>query len=78
VGAPDGQEPGRHAVTGPVRVPLNLPAELKARVEELAARKHRSRNAQLVRLVEIGLVVSTAGSKLEAAERGAHELEQER
>jgi hypothetical protein len=62
-------------VSGPaIRVPLRMAPELKAVVDSLAERKHRSRNAQLVRLIEIGLAVSTASSPAVAAER-AHERE---
>jgi predicted transcriptional regulator len=59
-----------------VRAGLRLPPDLKALVDNLAVAKHRSRNAQLVRLIEIGLAVSTASSPAAAAER-AHETEQQ-
>lgn len=56
------------------RVSLRLPEPLKDLVDNLAAAKHRSRNQQLVRLIEIGLAVSTATSPAAAAVR-AHETE---
>lgn len=57
-----------------IRVGLRLAPELKTLVDNLAYQKHRSRNAQLVRLIEIGLAVSTASSPAAAAVR-AHETE---
>ena len=59
-----------------VRVPLRLAPELKGLVDNLAVQKHRSRNAQLVRLIEIGLAVSTANDPELAIVR-AHQTERQ-
>ena len=56
-------------MTGPaVTVSLRLAPELKMLVENLAVQKHRSRNAQIVRLIEIGYQVTMAQSPHEAAQ----------
>jgi predicted DNA-binding protein len=42
------------------RTTLRLPTDLYLRVKALAGRKHRSLNAQLIRIVEYGLAAEEA------------------